>query len=223
MSILNKIWPILLLGTLCGCSPKYIAFSTNNFSRSSFYQNIPDILNKRLRIDSVILYQVTFAEKPYEGYFVIDYSEVNAKNDNNILHYKPYKGCYQKLFLLKLVTVPKDSVTLYFSLKYNDFDECIGFGPTYIGAMDETQKLIYFNRELYTRNKKNEFSLKKSRLPLQLYMNASELVPGNTINIDKMIVEKSIEIGNNVVIDIPRIFNDPNALRFDYYDKQQIK
>ena len=54
-------------------------------------------------------------------------------------------------------------------------------------------------------------------------MSASELFPGKYINIDKMIVEKSFEIGNNVVIDIPRIFHDSNALKFEYVDTRSIK
>ncbi len=211
-----------MMSVLYGCSPRTIAFNTNNFSTASFYQALPTILNKNMQLDSVRIYETTFEEKPYEGYYVIDYSEVNAKNDKNILHYKQFKGYYQKLYLLKLVTYPKDSITIYFSLKYNVFDQCIGFGPTYIGAMDENRKLIFFNAELYTRNKKNNYSLKKSRLPLSLYMNASELIPGATINIDKMIVEKSFEIGNNVVIDIPRIFHDSAALKFDYVETKKI-
>src|ERR1700753_365100 len=108
---LNKILFPALFVSLLGCSPKYIPFSTDNFAQRSFYQGMTDILNKNLYIDSVIIYQTTFTEKPYEGYYVIDYSEVNARNDKNILHYKPFKGNYQKLFLLKLITVPKDSVT----------------------------------------------------------------------------------------------------------------
>ncbi len=210
------------MSALYGCSPRNIAFSTNNFSTNSFYQALPTILNKNVRLDSVSIYEASFEEKPYEGYYVIDFSEVNAKNDKNILHYKPFKGYYQKLYLLKLVTYPRDSITIYFSLKYNVFDQCIGFGPTYIGTMDENRKLIFFNAELYTRNKKNNYSLKKSRLPLSLYMNASELTLGNTINIDKMIVEKSFEIGNNVVIDIPRIFHDSSALKFDFVETRKI-
>ena len=154
---------------------------------------------------------------------MIDYSEVNSRNDNNILHYKNFKGYYQKLYLLKLVTYPKDSVTIYFSLKYNSFDQCIGFGPSYIGNMDENRNLVYFNAELYPRNKKNNYSLKKVRIPLALFMNASKMIPGQYINIDKLIVEKSFEIGNNVVIDIPRIFHDSNALKFEYIDTRKIK
>ena len=213
---------LIVLGALCGCSPRNVAFSTNNFTTNSFYQALPTILNKNFRIDSVNIYQTTFEEKPYEGYYVIDYSEVNAKNDKNILHYKPFKGYYQRLYLLRLVTYPKDSITIYFSLKYNVFDQCIGFGPSYIGTMDENRKLIFFNAELYPRNKKNNYSLKKSRFPLALFMDASELTPGSTINIDKMIVEKSFEIGNNVVIDIPRIFHDSAALKFDYVETKKI-
>ncbi len=213
----------IVAGTLFGCSPRNIAFSTNNFSNPSFYQALPAILNKDVHPDSVIIYETTFEEKPYEGYYVIDYSEVNSKNDNNILHYKRFKGYYQKLYLLKLVTHPRDSITIYFSLKYNIFDQCIGFGPTYIGTMDESKKLVFFNGEMYTRNKKNNYSLKKSRLPLALYMNAETMIPGRYINIDKMIVEKSFELGNNVVIDIPRIFHDSAALKFEYIDTRSIK
>ena len=53
-------------------------------------------------------------------------------------------------------------------------------------------------------------------------MSVSEMKPRNTINIDKMIVEKSFEIGNNVVIDIPRIFHDSAALKFDYIETKKI-
>ncbi len=223
MSLLNKIlFCIVALVSLYGCSPRTVAFSTDNFSTSSFYQALPLILNKPLRIDSVTVYETTFEEKPYEGYYVIDYSEVNSKNDKNILHYKPFKGYSQRLYLLKLGTYPKDSIIIYFSLKYNVFNKCIGFGPSYLGTIDENRKLIFFYAELYPRNKKNNYSLKKSHLPLVLYMNASEMKPGSTINIDKMIVEKSFEIGNNVVIDIPRIFHDSAALKFDYVETKKI-
>jgi len=223
MSHLNKILFFVLCCALTGCTPKYIPFSTDNFANRSFYQNMPDFLGKNLRIDSFVMYQTTFAEKPYEGYYVIDYSEVNALNDKNILHYKPFKGNYQKLYLLRLVTEPKDSIVIYFSMKFNAFDQCMGFGPSYIGKMDEAHKLLYFNGELYTRHKKNVFSLRKRNLPLELYMTANEMIPGHEINIEKMIVEKSFEIGNNVVIDIPRIFRDSFALRFQYNDRQAIK
>ncbi len=224
MSPLNKIlFAVIATGLLYGCSPRKIAFSTDNFTNPLFYQSLPLILNKSLRIDSVTTYETTFEEKPYEGYYVIDYSEVNSRNDNNILHYKNFKGYYQKLYLLKLVTYPKDSVIMYFSIKYNAFGQCIGFGPSYIGTIDEKRNLLFFNAELYPRNKKNNYSLKKVRVPLALFMNASEILPGNCINIDKMIVEKSFEIGNNVVIDIPRIFHDSAALKFEYLDTRGIK
>ena len=224
MSTLNKILIAVVFSCLLyGCSPRNIAFSTDNFTNPLFYQSLPLILNKTLRIDSVITYETTFEEKPYEGYYVIDYSEVNSKNDNNILHYKTLKGYYQKLYLLKLVTYPRDSITMYFSIKYNAFDQCIGFGPSYIGIMDEKKNLVFFTMELYPRNRKNNYSLKKVRVPLALFMSASELFPGKYINIDKMIVEKSFEIGNNVVIDIPRIFHDSNALKFEYVDTRSIK
>jgi hypothetical protein len=220
---LNSLLFFVFMVFLSGCSPKYIPFDTNNFSERSFYQGMTDILKRDILIDSAIIYQTTFAEKPYEGYYVIDYSEVNAQNDKNILHYKAFKGNYQKLFLLKLITVPRDSITIYFSLKYNAFDECMGFGPAYMGWIDENKKIIYFNAELYTRHKKNVFGLKKRNLPLALYMTANEMDPGRVINIEKMIVEKSFEIGNNVVIDIPRIFRDSFALRFQYLDREKIK
>src|ERR1700761_781467 len=172
-------WALLLL--VCGCTPRIIPFSTENFADSTFYQAIPQITNKNVRIDSVNIYETTFEEKPYEGYYVIDYSEVNAQNDKNILHYKPFKGFYQKLYILKLVTIPRDSVTIYFSLKYNAFDQCVGFGPSYLGYTDESKKALYFYSELYTRSK-NFFNLRKSKLPLGLYMNTDELIPYDNIN-----------------------------------------
>jgi len=213
-------WMVVIV--VCGCSPKNIAFSTNDFTNGFFYQAMPTILNKNVKIDSVIIYETTFEEKPYEGYYVVDYSEVNSQSDKNILHYKPFKGFYQKLYILQLVTEPRDSVTIYFSLKYNAFDQCIGFGPSYIGLVDERKSLLYFYDELYTRSKKNTFSLRKSKRPLGLYMNADEMRPYQWINIEKMIVEKSFEVGNNVVIDIPRLFRDPAALKFRYVSTQKI-
>ncbi len=213
---------IVVLTTAYGCSPRIIPFSCDNFADSTFYQAIPLITNKNVRIDSVNIYETTFEEKPYEGYYVIDYSEVNAQNDKNILHYKPFKGFYQKLYILKLVTMPRDSITIYFSLKYNAFDQCVGFGPSYLGYTDVSKKSLYFYNELYTR-RKSFFNLRKSKLPLGLYMNADELTPYNNINIEKMIVEKSFEVGNNVVIDIHRLFRDSSALRFQYLDGQKIK
>jgi hypothetical protein len=208
---------------VAGCSPRIIPFDTSNFTNKSFYQEMPVIMDKELRIDSVLIYQTKFEEKPYEGYYVIDYSEVNTENDKNILHYKPFKGYYQKLFLLKLVTHPMDSITIYFSLKYNAFDQCIGFGPSYIGRMDENKKQVFFNGELYTKNKKNNFNLKKSGLPLALYMTADEMISEKYINVEKMIVEKSFEIGDNVVIDIRQLFQDPEALKFHFLDREPIK
>lgn len=220
---LNKIYLLGLLFLIEGCSPRIIPFNTSNFTNKSFYQEMHEILDKDLRIDSVLLYETTFEEKPYEGYFVIDYSEVNSENDKNILHYKPFKGFYQKLYLLKLITYPKDSVTIYFSLKYNAFDQCIGFGPSYIGTINESMKQVFFNGELYTRRKKTEFNLKKSHLPLALYMTADAMLPGKYINIEKMIVEKSFEIGDNVVIDIHALFHDDSALKFQYLGISGIK
>lgn len=223
MSALIRILLVLVMGAVAGCSPRFVHFNMDNFADPCFYQTLPYILNCDLRIDGVTIYQTTFAEKPYEGYYVIDYSEVNERNDKNILHYKPFKGYYQKLFLLNLATYPRDSLTIYFSLKYNCFDQCVGFGPAYLGRMDESRKLIYFSSELYTRSKKDFFYLRKGRLPLKLYMVATEIQPGVYINIDKLIVEKSFEIGNNVVIDIPRIFHDPCALKFEYLDTRMMR
>ncbi len=222
MSASRHILLWLMVITVYGCTPKIIPFSSKNFADSTFYQAIPQITQKNVRIDSVNIYETTFEEKPYEGYYVIDYSEVNAQNDKNILHYKPFKGFYQTLYILKLVTVPKDSITIYFSLKYNAFDQCVGFGPSYLGYTDVAKKSLFFYNELYTR-RKNFFNLRKSKLPLRLYMNADELTPFDNINIEKMIVEKSFEVGNNVVIDIHRLFRDSSALRFRYLNAQRIK
>lgn len=223
MSPSNSIFLASLLLLLAGCAPKNIPFSDSNLAKSNFYDAIPLVLNRPLRIDSVILYETTFEEKPYEGYYIVDYSEVNAQNDKNILHYKNFKGFYQKLYIMQLVTVPRDSIVIYFSLKYNMFDQCVGFGPSYLGLMDRNKKLIYFFMELYTRSKKNVFALRKSRMPLGLYMDANELDPYKSINIEKMIVERSYEVGNNVVIDVDQIFRDPNALKFMYQGTQQVK
>ncbi len=223
MSTFKTILFLVLVESLGGCAPKNIPFNTSNFNKNSFYAVLPQILNKPIRLDSVILYETTFEEKPYEGYFVVDYSEVNAQNDKNILHYKNFKGFYQKLYILKLVTEPRDSIAIYFSLKYNAFDQCVGFGPSYLGWWDEQKKLLYFYNELYTKSKKNVFALRKSRLPLGLYMNANEMLPGQYINIEKMIVEKSYEIGNNVVIDVARIFRDPAALKFMYLNREKVE
>lgn len=214
---------MLLFVAFSGCAPKNIPFSTDNFKQTGFYQALPQILNRNVKLDSVILYETTFEEKPYEGYYVVDYSEVNAQNDNNILHYKNFKGFYQRLYILKLITAPKDSIAIYFSLKYNAFDQCVGFGPSYIGWFDENKKSLYFFNEMYTRSKKNKFALRKSRLPLGLYMNANEMEPGKYINIEKMIVERSYEIGNNVVIDVPRLFRDPHALKFVYLGAEKVE
>ena len=222
MSVFKRMVFFIAVIAVGGCSPKIVPFSTNNFADSSFYQAVPLILNKNLHIDSVIIYETTFEEKPYEGYYVIDYSEVNAQNDKNILHYKPFKGFYQKLYVLKLVTVPKDSVTIYFSLKYNAFDQCVGFGPSYLGLVDEPKKALYFYNELYIMSKKFLFTLRKSKLPLGLYMTCDEMIPYTDINIEKMIIEKSFEIGNNVVIDIHRLFRDSSALRFQYLGTQKV-
>ena len=212
-----------MLITLSGCAPKNIPFSTSNFKQKSFYDALPEILNRQFKLDSVILYETTFEEKPYEGYYVVDYSEVNAQNDKNILHYKDFKGFYQKLYIMRLVTEPTDSIAIYFSIKYNAFDQCVGFGPSYIGWMDNKKKSFYFFNELYTKDKKSIFTLRKSRLPLGLYMNANEWEPGKLINIEKMVVERSYEIGNNVVIDVARIFRDTAALRFMYLSTEKIE
>jgi hypothetical protein len=137
--------------------------------------------------------------------------------------YKNFKGFYQKLYILKLVTEPRDSIAIYFSLKYNAFDQCVGFGPSYLGWWDEHKKLLYFYNELYTKSKKNVFALRKSRLPLGLYMTTNEMLPGKYINVEKMIVEKSYEIGNNVVIDVGQIFRDPAALKFKYVNSEKVE
>jgi hypothetical protein len=223
MSGSKQILLLLAVTTLIGCAPKNILFSTSNFRERSFYAALPQILNKQLKIDSVILYETTFEEKPYEGYYVVDYSEVNAQNDKNILHYKNFKGFYQKLYIMQLVTQPRDSIAIYFSIKYNAFDQCVGFGPSYIGWIDQQKKSLYFFNEMYTRGKKGVYGLRKSRLPLGLYMNANEMTPGSSINIEKLIVERSYEIGNNVVIDVARIFRDPAALKFTYLGTQPIQ
>jgi len=222
MSVYKQILILAIIITLCSCAPRNIPFNTGNLTQKSFYDALPLILNKDVHIDSVMLYETTFEEKPYEGYYIVDYSEVNALNDSNILHYKDFKGFYQKLYILKLVTEPNDSIVIYFSVKYNMFDQCVGFGPAYLGWIDEQKKLIYFYKELYTKSKKNLFSLRKSRQPLGLYMNANEMIPKDHINIEKMIVERSYEVGNNVVIDVEQIFRDPYALKFGYLGTQKI-
>ncbi len=216
------IYILILVVVLQACSPKIVPFNTNNFTDKSFYQLMPTILDKNLKIDSISIFELTFIEKPYEGYYVIDYSEVNLRNNNNILHYKKFNGNYQKLYLLKLITQPKDSIIVYFSLKYNIFDQCIGFGPAYLGQFDENRNSIFFNTELYTRKKKNLFFLKKGSLPLAMYMNIDEIATESYINIEKIIVERSFEIGNNVVIDINRIFRDSSALKFEYTGTRKI-
>ena len=223
MSNYSKIGIFILLSILAGCSPKIIPFSTADFAEKDFYREMPLILDNAVRIDSVAIYEATFAEKLFEGYYVIDYSDVNVKNTRDQLRYKPYKGYSQKLYLLKLITYPRDSVMVYFSLKYNQFDQCIGFGPSYLGKLNEDRKNLFFYNELYTRTRKDDFYLRKHKLRLSLYMNAPELFERNFINIDKMIVEKSFEIGNNVVIDVKQLFRDTTALKFDYIGTLEVK
>ena len=56
-----------------------------------------------------------------------------------------------------------------------------------------------------------------------VFSTANEMTPGHEINIEKMIVEQSFEIGNNVVIDIPRVFRDSSALKFTFYRREKVK
>ena len=166
---------------------------------------------------------------------------MNDSTEIPFVTYTGINGYSQDLFLIKyqftytatnkktgkIFDVPANA-TVFFSVKHNGRGDTIGITPCYFGVIDEEDDLIAFDTELSLKKSNGHYYLKP--LKKNKKMNGLLFMPADFPSTpqtpeDKFAIEKIVRLDPNkiggykpLVFDISKIFRDPNALQFHYYD-----
>lgn len=224
------------------CMEQKVLFSFNENVKPSFFKNIPGIGSVDFLTDTVIdkatsidIYKSSFTEKYVEKDHLLEPTELNDSTNIPYAEYWDVTGYSQDMYLMKyqFKVRPKKrpgaklrtvDAMLFFSVKFNREEQCIGFGPSYFGVIDYSFGYIAFPTELNTKINKNEFYLKpvkRIQITGGYLFFASGLSSGNVhknLNVQKIVKLDINKIGNYkpLVFNIAEIFHDSNALQFHY-------
>ncbi|MEJ7740466.1 MAG: hypothetical protein WKF97_23870 [Chitinophagaceae bacterium] len=207
-----------------GDRKRRLALVFDELMKPSFFKEIPDIAQntiprkKYIEIDSIIIYRTSFSEKLVESNNAIEYAFVNDSSKTDVVKYKQFEGYFQHLYLLHLITKPKnENAVIYMTVKYDADGECIGFGPSYYGYLDTYHDQIKFTTALKLIKKKDiEYQLSRINSSNSMLFIAPLIKPGLPINIQKIVYDKRHKVGlqQSRVYTVAKIFKDPTALKF---------
>ncbi|MEO6329720.1 MAG: hypothetical protein ABIO55_12340 [Ginsengibacter sp.] len=219
-----------------------ILFSFNDNVNKQFLKNIPGIGSNTFLGDTVItkassikVYKASYREKYVEKDYLLDITELNDSTKIPFADYIERYRYSQEMYLLKYqfearakkrpnARLHTIDAMLFFSLKLDKDDFCIGFGPSYFGIIDYSFGYTSFPMELNIKKDKGTFYLKPARgnktTGGYLFF-MSGLAPDNSqdiLNIQKIIKLDINKIGSYkpLVFNIPQILHDSNALQFHY-------
>jgi hypothetical protein len=219
--------------------------STLNEHAESFLQQLPGIGKMQYAGMAVIqkaatvqVYAASFKEMNIEKDNLLEIAEFNTTTKRPTANYLKVDGFIQNLYLLQyhfICTSGKDEIpvtgVVFLSFKYRQQVNgegvyCTGPGPAYWGVVNDD--FISFDSVVHINKVKgNKYYLKmakhkRNQIFNLLFMpaNFSDAEPagGDFLNFTKIIQMGINRIGGvkPVVFNIPEIFKDSNAMRFDY-------
>jgi hypothetical protein len=237
-----RVFAFLLMLIVSSCMEQKVLFSFNENVKPSFFKNIPGIGSDIFFTDTVIskatslqVYKSSFREQYIEKDHLLDITELNDSTALAYADYWEFIGYSQDMYLLKYqfkvrpkkkpsAKVHTIDAILFFSVKYNKSNDCIGFGPSYFGTVDYYFGDIAFPTELSTKANGADFYLKplsKVKANGGYLFFATGLTGAdnkNNLNIKKIVKLDMNKVGSYkpLVFNIEKIFKDPNALLFHY-------
>ncbi|MEO8763659.1 MAG: hypothetical protein ABI416_05200 [Ginsengibacter sp.] len=234
--------------SLSSCMEQKILFNFNKDVNSDFFKEIPGLGSASFlgqpvtkKANSLQVYVSSFGEKFIEKDHVLEFTEINDSSRIPVVNYLGITGYSQELYLLKYdftysTTSKKTGKTLdvptqaavFFSVKHNSRGNAIGITPCYFGIINEEDTLIAFDTELVLKKDNDRYYLKllnkNKKMNGLLFIPASFPSTQPTIE-TKFTIEKIVRLDPNkvgghkpLVFDISKIFRDPDALQFHYFD-----
>jgi hypothetical protein len=196
---------------------------------------------------AVEIYRAVFKETTIEKDNLLEITAMNEKSEYPVATYAETDGFMQHMYLLKYNFVYKSgredvpaSAVVFLTLRYRQqvdspFVYCTGPGPAYWGTINETDTYNYisFDSVLHLQQKQQQFYIKTDKRKKNKFFNLL-FMPVNFVETpdanNSIVIEKIVRMGNNriggtkpIVFNIPVIFKDSNALRFDYVTTVTIK
>lgn len=234
--------------TLSSCMEQKIPFSFNNDVNRNFFKEIPGLGSVTYnghpvtqKANHAEVYLSSFSEKFIEKDHLLEFTELNDSTEIPFTTYWSVSGYSQDLYLLKYEftysgTNPKTGKTfnvpiqaaVFFSVKRNGTGNTIGITPCYFGIINKEDTLIAFDTELSLKKDEGHYYLKplkkNKKMNGLLFMPANfpppPQSPGDKFNIGKIVRLDPNKVGGYkpLIFDISKIFRDPNALQFHYYN-----
>jgi hypothetical protein len=219
--------------------------STLNERPESFLQQLPGIgkmqyagMAVKQKATAVQVYAASFKEMNIEKDNLLEVAEFNTGTKRPTANYLQVDGFMQNLYLLKYNFNCKSGsdelpvvAVVFLSFKYRQEVNgtgvyCTGPGPAYWGVVNDGyisfDSVVNINKAKGSRYYLKMAKHKRNQIFNLLFMpaNFSDAVPvaGSFLNFTKIVRMGTNRIGGvkPVVFNIPEIFKDSNALRFNY-------
>jgi hypothetical protein len=219
--------------------------STLNERPESFLQKLPGIgkmqyagMAVKQKAATVQVYAASFKEMNIEKDNLLEVAEFNTTTKRPAANYLQVDGFMQNLYLLKyhfICSSGNDEIPvtgiLFLSFKYRQQINgegfyCTGPGPAYWGVVIDDyisfDSIVHINKAKGNKYYLKMAKHKRNQIFNLLFMpaNFSDVAPagGSFLNFTKIIRMGTNRIGGvkPVVFNIPEIFKDTNAMRFNY-------
>lgn len=223
----------LIILQYCSCSQTRKAFSYENdiAANDSLFYPLPEAIAALSNqaadsITSIHFYKTAFDERLVERNNILERSLMNTESRQPYADYKQVIGTSQHLYLAVLETAPQNTrACVFFSIKYNEDEECIGFGPAYLGRVDKSLDKIEFRIALHPKRTKNGLfyyttkgapakAINKTKGFKLLFL--SKATENESILVERILNETPNKISGKktLVIPVAATFKDSTALLF---------
>ncbi|CAL1518917.1 hypothetical protein [Chitinophaga sp. MM2321] len=205
----------------CQCKPAANLFTYKGQINLAFFAQLPAGPGNNLaKIDSVKVYRAVLKEKLVERDEVPEYKLLNSKSAFDTVNYKVSKS-YHYLYLFQVYSAryTLDTPWVYLGTSYRPDNTCTNVGPAYYGYLFMYQ--YNMKRELKVSRKNPQYQLvDKDTIDLNIVLDRVFKPEDGFIRVKQMILADKNKIGGTkpVIFTIPKIFNDPDALFFSYYN-----
>ncbi|MFT3701400.1 MAG: hypothetical protein QM802_03480 [Agriterribacter sp.] len=236
MYIFKKITTIGLIAVLLfSCKARQYGFHPNAFITEEFRKNIDEYASAKKNIDSSLkgkvtdmwIYKAKIEEKLVVENDVSEYKLMNVKSKKKRVDVD-VKGYYHEMYLYLFNTTNEQQYGVFVSAGYKPGGVCIGVGPAYIGNVESGKGDSTFTTAWELKLQKCADSVKMlnrkaEEIELQFFADAPMMSPDHKTITFYQIIQKSGNkiggIGKMLVYDVDKVFNDPDALVFEFVNK----
>lgn len=217
---------------LSACMQQRVSFVFNEDIDKAFFAPVVSELQKlkpETRIDglgSISVYQAAYKETYIEDNHLLEWSELHDNSTIPRASYYKMRGSATRLYLFKLNTQPQDvKGVVFLSAKFDSENECLGFGPAYIGLLNPEQEVATFTSDFILKETAEALKMVvlKRQVRREGVMFYSKDFGRKETNTSPISVEKVIQLDPNklggfkpVVFDVKEILRDKNAMLFHF-------